>query len=209
MYAAAVPSRRNPVSGGLVGLRAGRFAGGTPEDGFGWHGKLAVTAWVRVSQLPCMPNGKKRWNKLISTHIWTSHHIFLPPENEQERKEGTAKVALAKVSKLPSPWVTQKGTFSTKELLKQFTVTVIYRCNIIENTQFVSGAQTYRLVQSILTAKGQHRNIWEIHLPCEYLLQLVQLMLDLGQTLNCPSYTSTVSVCYDLLFFTGWKKPRH
>lgn len=35
--------------------------------------------------------------------------------------------------------VTQIGTLSTKELLKQFTISVIYRCNIIENTQFVSG----------------------------------------------------------------------
>lgn len=35
--------------------------------------------------------------------------------------------------------VIQIDTLSTKELLKQFTITVIYRCNIIENTQFVSG----------------------------------------------------------------------
>ena len=164
---------------------------------------------MRISQLPCMPNGKKRWNKLFYIHIWTSHHIFVLTENQQERKEGTAKVALASVSKLLSSQVTQEGTLSTKELLRQFTVTVIYRCPITENTQFVSGAQTYRLVQSIHTAKGQHRNIWEIHLACEYLLQLVQLMLDLEQRLNCQSSISTVSVYYYLLFFNGWKKPRH
>lgn len=100
------------------------------------------------------------------------------------------------------------------ELLRPFTVTVIYRCNIIENTQFVSRAQTYRLVQSILTAKGQYRNIWEILLVCEYLLQLVQLMLDSEQRLNCPSSTSTVftTICYfslaektlDISYLSSW-----
>lgn len=86
-----------------------------------------------------MPRGKKRWNKLFYFDIWTSRHIFLLTENDPEKKEGTAKVALAYVSKLPSSQVMQKGALSTKELLKQFTITVIYRCNIIENTQFVSG----------------------------------------------------------------------
>lgn len=149
-----------------------------------------------------MPNGKRRWNKLSSIHIWTSHHIFLLTENEWERKEGTAKVALAsKVSKLLSSQVSREGTLFTKELLKQFTVTVIYRCSIIKNTQFVNGARTYRLVQSILTAKGQHRIMWEIHLTCEYLLQLAQLMLDLEQRLNCQPSTSlvfTTICCFSL-----------
>jgi len=104
---------------------------------------------------------------------------------------------------LPASRVAQEGTLSTEGLLQQFTVTVIHRCNIIENTQFVSGAQTYRLVQSMLTAKGQHGNIWAIHSACEYLLLLVQLMPELEQRLKGPSSTATVSVYDYFLLFTG------
>lgn len=94
--------------------------------------ELASNIQMRITQLPWMPRGKKRWNKLFYIDIWTSSHIFLLSENDWEKKEGLAKVTLVYVSKLLIlSKVIQIGTLSTKELLKQFTITVIYRRNII------------------------------------------------------------------------------
>lgn len=82
------PSRNNPVSGNQVQLRAGRFTGSTPEDGFGCHRKLAVNIQMSIICPACQISKWKEEMKQTVLYLHLNLTLCSSPNRRWGGEEG-------------------------------------------------------------------------------------------------------------------------